>query len=87
MFMSYYFSKENILAKIASLEEAYFKALQAESYSVGDGQTNTSISRASVSDLQKQIKYWVDILERHYPEYKSTKDVFVVQSNLSRKNF
>lgn len=44
--------------KLSQAMTAYENALEAESYSIGDGNASRSVSRARLDDLQKAVEYW-----------------------------
>lgn len=45
--------------------KAYMKALEAESYSIGDGSNARSLNRASVASLKKELDTWTAQLAAH----------------------
>jgi len=52
------YTRAEIVAKIAKYETAIDAALTGQNYSMDDGQTRISVSRASLAQLERQLSKW-----------------------------
>lgn len=57
------YTREEIVIKIKNIDDVIEKTLKVENYSFEDGQGKQSVKYRSLTELNKERKYWQEKLE------------------------
>ena len=78
-----YFTKAQVEQKIQKIIDALDAVMAGQSYTMDSGQGRVTVTRANLTELQKQLDYWLDKYEELDDDSGSIVSVEVVRRGTS----